>query len=91
MISEHKRTRPDAIGGSVWPLGNTGFANLFPADRRAYAVILAPLLGSLQAGTLRLAPGASGVFPLAAADDGLPVRDEWTDAADAPRVVFLTQ
>jgi hypothetical protein len=91
MTAVSQRTRPDAVGSSVWPAGLTGWAVLYPAARRAYAVCLAPLIGALHVGSLRLAPGSVGAFPLDATADGLPLLYELQNPADAGRVVFVTE
>ena len=81
----------DRIGSSIWPSGLAGIANPYPARRRGHVVLVAPLLGELEVGGLRLRPGAHGLHPMPAADDGLPTLYRFTDAADPARVVFVTQ
>jgi hypothetical protein len=90
MIPTHHRTRPDHVGGSIWPAGTHGIANLRPGPR-GHVVVLAPLLGSLNVGTLRLPAGSHGVFPLPGASNGRPTLYEFSDSCDPPRVFFATE
>jgi hypothetical protein len=85
-----ERTRADHVGGSIWPGGLRGIANLRPGPR-GHIVVLQPLVGTLDVGDVRVPEGGKGVYPLPAGGNGRPTLYQFSDPADPPRVVFVTE
>jgi hypothetical protein len=87
MISN--RMKPDHVGCSIWPAGLTGFANL--RNGRGCILVLAPLIGRLEVGDMRLECCAAGICPMPPAPGRMPTVYRFTHEADPARVVFCIE